>query len=647
MFEEINMPVTTSISLVSLLFCCAALIYVRKLVDSKKNITDKPDDPDAKSLMKNIVCDNCFDGMWLTPEQKEVVSAFNSLIDDMESKRIEIIRYEEDLRRSKKLFENASDAILVTDAAQNILAVNPAFERMSGYRLSELEGRSPGHFSSGERSVDFYCGMWDSLRSDGRWSGLVINKRRDGTIYEQNVTINAIENAFGQPVYYISTYSDVQSRLLTDERIRFLSYHDILTGLPNKTFMQDRLGYALSFARSRRTTFSVMFVDLDRFELTNKTIGRVAGDKLLQMVARRIKSAVSDQCTVARIGGDEFVVIAPDADEQSAISIAKGIIQSIMMNYDIDGKVIKSRASVGIATYPAHGYDANSILKNADIAMYHAKKDGRNNYKVFSDDLRVDGKSSSLFSIEKEIAFALEKNQFALFFQPQMTLGTNRLCGAEALIRWRHPIYGMISPVDFIPVAESSGQIMSIGGWVLREACRAASEWARMGYFVPVGINVSMIQMMSDGFAKSVARAISDFKLKPELIDIEITERIMMEDPENAVKVMNELREIGVSISIDDFGTGYSSLSYIKTMPITQIKIDKSFVDDIENGSNAVVESIIAMSKKIGIDTIAEGTESQDQMDKLHSMGCDKIQGYHYSRPLSQDDLIEFYKNHE
>lgn len=565
---------------------------------------------------------------------------FNSMLDLIEQRRVEIEKRDESLKLSARLFENTGDGILITNAKNEILTANSAFLRLSGYQMDEIIGKNPRMFASGKHDAGFFREVWDHIMQFGRWSGTIIDRRKDGRTYSKHLSIDAVKDEEGKIVNFISIHSDNTERAQAEERMHFLAYYDVLTGLPNRSLLRDRLGQFISFAQRKNGSFAVLFLDLDRFKLINDTKGHGVGDRLLQSVAKRIKASVRDVDTVARIGGDEFVVVLQDADGGGAESVASSIIESIRQPYMIDGQQVSSQTSIGIAVYPDDGDSIESLVKNADIAMYQAKRDGRNNFKFFSKGM--DFHSANLFSMEKDLRAALHGDEFHLEFQPQFSFHTGQVCGVEALIRWRHPQRGAISPAEFIPIAEEMGQIIAIGEWVMRKACRSAATWLSMGYPIPVAVNVSAKQFAHHDFVDMVRDALAESSLPSTMLEIEITEGVMMENVESVVGVMTSLRDMGVSLAIDDFGTGFSSLSYIKQMPISKLKIDRSFICDIDSGDTAIVDHVIALGHKIGMEVIAEGVENESQICALIGMGCDKIQGYHYSMPLHIDNLVKF-----
>ncbi len=553
---------------------------------------------------------------------------------------------ESTLRLAARVFESSGEAIVITDAQANIVSVNHAFVEMSGYTSKEMQGKNPRILSSGRHSADFYRDMWDALNSHGYWQGEIWDKHKDGRVYPKWMSITAVRDEEGQVVNYVSIARDTTEQTEAERNIHFLAYYDVLTGLPNRTLLRDRLGQMISVAHRDKQQFALLFLDLDRFKYINDSMGHSVGDRLLQSVALRIQECVREGDTVARLGGDEFVVLLRDAGDEAAAVVSKKLLVSLATPYDLDGQVIATQASIGISLYPDHAHDADSLIKNADMAMYRAKDEGRNNYQFFATEMNFH--VDLLFSMEKDLRLALERGEFFLQYQPQADLASGQLIGVEALIRWKHPEKGLVSPVEFISVAEETGQIISIGEWVLRTACAQMAQWRKAGYpELTMAVNLSMRQLRQPTLGELVKEVLKDTGLEARYLELEITEGIMMGDNRAAMRFLNEMHECGVQLSIDDFGTGFSSLNYLKKLPVNKLKIDQSFVRDIESDESdaAIIRSIISLGHRLNLRVIAEGVETQEQLDFLRIRGCDEIQGYFYARPLLAEDIIEFIKN--
>ncbi len=547
------------------------------------------------------------------------------------------------LRLSAKVFESSGEAVMITDEEARIVAVNSAFSAMTGYTEQELLGKNPRVMASGLHDQAFYQDMWSAIMQTGYWQGEIWDRGKNGRIYPKWMTINTVRNELGRPVNYIAVAIDITERKVADKNIEFLAYYDVLTGLANRTLLHDRLAQVMAAAHRDKQKFSLLFLDIDRFKYVNDSMGHAIGDKLLQLVARRLLDCVRDGDTASRIGGDEFVVLLRETDEGGAAYVAEKILKSLAVAYDIEGTRISTHASIGISVYPVHAGDMDTLIRNADMAMYHAKNEGRNNYQFYTPDMNL--RSKHMFAMEKDISLALERKEFSLCYQPQVELKSGRICGVEVLVRWQHPERGTISPTEFIPVAEETGQIMLIGEWVMHAACAQMAEWRKQGMTrFPLAVNLSIRQLRQPNLAGRIAALLESLQLQPGDLELELTESIMMENSEIAMEFLTQMHEMGVLLSIDDFGTGFSSLGYLKKLPIDKLKIDQSFVRDIETDDSdaAIVRSIISLGHKLGLNVIAEGVETIEQLDFLRICGCDEMQGYYFGHPLIADEFFDF-----
>lgn len=550
---------------------------------------------------------------------------------------------EEQLLLASKVFECSSEAILITDVNTNIVAVNQAFCRITGYLPEEVLGRNPNLLSSGRQDESFYHAMWDAIHVHGHWQGEIWDKSKDGEIYPKWMSINAVRGKDGEITHYVSIASDISDRKKAEQEIQQLAFFDVLTGLPNRTLLRDRLEQMFAAAHRDGGHFALLFMDLDRFKYVNDSMGHTIGDKLLQSVAQRILDCVREGDTVARLGGDEFVVLLREADSSGATKVAEKLIKTIGDPYHIDGVQISTHASIGISLYPDDARDRDTLVKNADVAMYRAKEDGRNNFQFFEPEMNF--RANRIFGMERDLHNALANGEFELHYQPQADLTSGRACGAEALIRWNHPERGRVSPAEFIPVAEETGQIVAMGEWVLRTACAQLAYWRKNGMAVfPVAVNLSIRQLLQPSLVDLVREVLAENNLAPVDLELEITEGIMMGDAKAALEFLSTMHEMGVQLSIDDFGTGYSSLNYLKNLPVDKLKVDQSFVRDIEIDSSdaAIVRSIISLGHRLDLRVIAEGVETLAELDFLRMRGCDEIQGYYFSRPLPADEFERF-----
>ncbi|GAB1392234.1 hypothetical protein MASR1M60_03970 [Rhodocyclaceae bacterium] len=550
----------------------------------------------------------------------------------------------EKLQLAEKVFENSAQAILITDTSARIVSVNPAFTEITGYTAAEAIGENPQKFASGRHDAAFYAAMWGSLRQHGIWAGEVWDRRKNGMVFPKWLTINAVEDAeSGQISHYVGIFSDITEQKENAARIEHLAYHDPLTGLPNRFALNAHLAQCLSDARRNGTQLALMFLDLDRFKSVNDSLGHDVGDQLLISVAQRIRGALRESDTVARLGGDEFVVIVPGiVGPEDTARVAEKIVAEVGEPLVLAGHSLHTSPSIGIGMFPADGASVETLMKNADAAMYYAKQRGRNGFRFFTVNMNATASERLLF--ETQLHHAVNRHEFFLVFQPQVDIVSGRVVGVEALVRWRHPDHGEILPERFIAIAEEIGLIVPLGAWVLEEACRQAMCWGPAAETLRVAVNVSVHQLEERRFAEHVAATLARTGLSPQRLELEITESAVMRHPEAAVEMLRSLAALGVRLAIDDFGTGYSSLAYLKRLPNSRLKIDRSFVMDLETDPNdvAITEGIIALARSMGLAVTAEGVETTAQLDMLRRFGCLEGQGYLFSRPLSVEGLRAF-----
>ncbi|MDD5248066.1 MAG: EAL domain-containing protein [Rhodocyclaceae bacterium] len=538
------------------------------------------------------------------------------------------------LRLAASVFENTSEGVVVTDETARIVSVNGAFTEITGYTAAEALGQKPSLLRSDHQDAEFYHAMWRQLLDTGRWQGEIWNRRKGGAAYLEWLTINRIPASDGIPGSYVAVFNDVTEQRRKDEHIRHLAFHDPLTGLPNRALLQDRLQHAIDRASREKTRLAVIFIDLDRFKGINDTLGHDVGDILLQEVAGRIKTHLRSMDTVARMGGDEFVVLFEDLSEpEHCASLATDIIADVAQPLDIQGNDISIGASLGIACFPEDGDDALALMKHADTAMYAAKAEGRGTYRFFRADMME--LASLRLQLEIELRHAIANGELELYYQPKVCVDSGANCGVEALVRWHHPVRGLVSPADFIPVAEESDLIIDIGDWVINEACRQSAAWQALGLTPTIAVNVSAKQLRQNTLVERIVATAERHGIPPSRLQVEVTESLVMADPKQASALLHRLREIGVTVAIDDFGTGYSSLSYLRRLPIDVIKIDRSFVmnaDRVEEDAQ-IVRTIIALAQALKMTVVAEGVETEAQAALLRSLGCTAVQGYLYARP--------------
>lgn len=715
-----------------------------------------------------------------------LVSAFNGMLQEIQSRNDQLRTHREHLEdevasRTAELssantrlnlqagaLNAASNSIVITNPDGQIVWSNPAFSVSSGYSAEEVLGKNPRVLSSGKQGKEFYAKMWATITSGDTWRGEIINCRKDGKLYTEEMTITPVTSQSGEITHYVAikqditdrkqaaealsqaeekyraifegavigifqitpegrpvsinralaqmhgyespdeflaeisnvpqemfvdpgqmltlrgelertnivqgveleiyrkdrtkkwvvanmraardatgmihlyegTIEDITDRKVAEERVQFLAYYDALTGLPNRTLLQDRVTTALAAARRRKERVAVLFLDLDRFKIINDSLGHSTGDLLLQEVSTRLKGWAREQDTVARVGGDEFVVLLTGVGQQSDPGVAaERIISALSIEYPIRGHALSITTSVGISIFPEHGTDGETLIKHADAAMYCAKQRGPNNIQFFTDDLN--SQMVERLTLENGLRQALDKGEFFLVYQPQMDIAKGTVVGLEALLRWQQPTLGLVPPDKFIRIAENTGLIVPIGEWVLRTACTQIRRWQDEGLPpVRIAVNVSAVQFRQDGFPDLIRNVLRESGLAPEYLELELTESLLLTNADVVFSVLQELNEMGLNLAIDDFGTGYSSLSYLKQFRVNKLKIDRTFIRDIAVDSDdaAITTAIISMAKSLNLKVIAEGVETEEQMSFLRLHQCDEIQGYYFSKPLLPDD---------
>ncbi|PIE42861.1 MAG: hypothetical protein CSA50_08375 [Gammaproteobacteria bacterium] len=577
----------------------------------------------------------------LTKDENGKVTAMLGIVRDVtQHKQNEYV-----LKLANNVFNHSAQAIVVTDAERRILSVNPAFETITHYKEKEIVGKNADQFMKSDKHTnDFYDDLKAMLEATDLWKGELWDKRKTGEVFPAQHTISAVRNENGEIIQYIDLFNDITERKKQEDYINNLAHYDQLTGLPNRALFMDRLKQSMLRAKRKNNRIGLMFIDLDRFKYVNDTLGHEAGDQLLSIIAQRLQKTVRAQDTVSRLGGDEFTIILDEiANSQNSQLVAKKIIEQVCLPIDIKGHEVVVGASIGISTFPDHGEQEDILIKCADTAMYHAKENGRNQSKVF--DLSMSGVTSEKFHLERQLRKAIDEQEFELYFQPQINITKEIVCGCEGLIRWNHPGRGVIGPMEFIPLAEETGLIVPLGEWVLKNSIMRATQWKKQGIdFLSIGVNVSSKQLSTANFAEQVQKLIEFTQFDPCQLELEITESAVMENPALVTAELNQVREFGVNISLDDFGTGYSSLSYLKKLPVTKVKIDRSFVRDIniDKDDEEIVKAIIAMSKTLGLKVIAEGVETKDHIDFIRRADCERAQGYYYSRPLPEAEFLQF-----
>jgi len=523
-----------------------------------------------------------------------------------------------------QVFENSHDAMVLTDRRRHVIASNRAYAEITGYAAQELLGQPISLYRSGVQDESFYREVWSQVDAGDHWQGETWARRKDGEVFPCWVSVTAIRDAAGRVCNYMGSLSDISERKKTEEYTRHLAEHDFLTDLPNRALLVDRLTLALAAARRNRSALAVLFLDLDRFKMVNDTLGHAMGDRLLKEVAARLLKCVRGADTASRHGGDEFVLVLNDiGGPQRAAHVAETVLQAISQEYVLGEHLLHVSTSIGIAMFPADGADVDSLVKHADIAMYHAKQAGRDRYQFFGHEMNARVVQRS--SLEKGLRHALADEQLELAYEPELDVASGAMVGMEALLRWRHPEHGLLLPQRFMDVAAEAGLMVGIGAWVLRTACERARHWQHDGQALAVSVNIAISQFLHKNFTDSVGDALHGSGLPPHLLELELTEDILMRGGDVAGK-LRALRELGVRLAIDDFGTGYSRLAELKELPIDKLKIAQSF---LEQGTDATaIRTIIAMARSLDMIVIAEGVETADQLQLLRELGCDQYQGH-------------------
>jgi two-component system CheB/CheR fusion protein len=546
------------------------------------------------------------------------------------------------LELAMHVFSQGTEGVMITDASKRIISVNRAFTQITGYTEPEALGHTPKILSSGRHDREFYEAMWNRLNTEGQWEGEIWNRRKNGEVYPEWLTVSRV-GLTPEDAHYVGVFADITGRKLAEEKIEQLAFYDALTSLPNRHLLKDRVAQSIRVAQRTETTFGITFMDLDHFKEVNDIHGHNAGDELLQQVVERIRARIRTTDTAARLGGDEFVLLLVDMPVQEMAARINTILHDLAQPYVIHGKQVHVSASAGLVVFPSDGIDFDTLLKHADMAMYQAKSAGRNSLRLFNAGMATEIRTRH--QLESELRSAIERNELHVVYQPLVCLHDARLAGLEALLRWNSMELGIVSPEQFIPVAEDTGLIHSIGDWVLEQVAMQASQWLSNGFSgFTMAVNLSAKQFWNEDFVGRIAALVSRYDLPAYMLELELTERIAMGDAERAIGKMQALRDLGIRLSIDDFGTGYSSLAYLRWMPVDVLKIDKSFVDDIgrDQDDEFICRTIINLGRSLGLTVLAEGVETQEQADFLLNAGCQLAQGFLFSRPIPPNEIQIF-----
>jgi diguanylate cyclase (GGDEF)-like protein/PAS domain S-box-containing protein len=557
-------------------------------------------------------------------------------------------RAERERRVALEVLRSMGEAVAVIDLDFCFISVNPSFSRITGYSEEEVAGQNSSLLDSQQHSADFYRRVRDILERTGHWAGEMWQRRKDDEEFLGWIEMSEVRDSLGIRSHFVAVVNDITDKKRAEQELRYLANYDTLTGLPNRALLSERLGRAIVRARRQETRVAVLFLDLDRFKDINDSMGHAAGDRLLKAAATRLQATVSASDTVARLGGDEFTVVLEDVESLVAVErMARDILIAFTAPLELDERHdVSITPSLGISLYPDHALVPTDLLKFADTAMYQAKAEGRNTYQIYNETMDTEARQRA--AIISALRKAIERNEFRLMFQPRMSLADGSVTGVEALLRWKSAELGEISPSVFVPLAEESGLILSMGEWVLRAACQQLKDWRRQGFNdISIGINVSVLQLLRGNLPVFLSEQLRHFGLPAERIELEVTESMVMQNAQQATAVLNELRQLGVSLAIDDFGTGYSSLVYLKRLPIDTLKIDKEFIDDLTRDADdeAITSTIITMGHSLGLNVIAEGVETEAQLNFLRDHGCDEIQGHWLSRPMEGADCLAFVRS--
>jgi diguanylate cyclase (GGDEF)-like protein/PAS domain S-box-containing protein len=550
------------------------------------------------------------------------------------------VEAEKSIRLQARIFENSEESIVITGADRRILSVNPAFCRISGYQDNEIIGKPHGILRSDKHPDSFYEDIWRAVEREGKWQGEAWSRRKNGENFPVWGSISLVRNREDQVSHYFSIFSDITERKRAEERIHYLAYYDDLTGLPNRALLYKLTDQALIEARRSRLHGALLFVDLNRFKPINDTLGHGVGDRLLTQVAERLRETVRAEDVVARLGGDEFVIGLFDITRREhAAVVAQKLLTALDPPFWVDEHELKAGAAIGISIYPRDGFDTESLLRMADIAMYRAKQGGQDGYAFYSQEMNHS--ALDRLKIESGLRRGIERNELLLHYQPKVDIASGRIVGAEALVRWHHPERGLVPPNDFVPIAEESGLIVRLTAWVLEEALRQARAWQDAG-LVPLKVAVNLsARDFSPGLAERVRLLLDKHGVPPSWLELEITEGMLTHSNHEVIAMMDAITALGVSLSLDDFGTGYSSLTYLKRFPIDTLKIDRSFVTGIPDDGNdcAIAGAIASMAQRLGHRVIAEGVETEEQLAFLRSLGCQEMQGFLFSAPVPAEEF--------
>lgn len=551
------------------------------------------------------------------------------------------------LKFADKLWENTSEGVVITDINGTILTVNPAFEIVTGYKLEEARGKNLRLLKSGIHDQKFYENMWAEILGSGEWKSEIWNKRKDGEVYPEQLLISAVKDANGEITNFIAIFSDVSELKLSEEKLRRLAHFDTLTGVANRYSLTKKLQSLLLSAKTNEQQLAVLFLDLDRFKQINDTLGHKYGDSLLQEVSARLKGLIKDKDIIARLGGDEFVIILPKIESMEEASyIAKKIIESLSQSFFLNNHEVYISTSIGISLFPIHGQSMDILLRNADKAMYSAKSNGKNRYEYYRKEMHRD--EAKKMKMETLLRKALKRGELFLVYHPKVSMKTKEIVGIEALLRWNSKELGIVSPGEFIPLAEETALIIPISEWLIKKACEDLKKIQLNGFpKMTISVNISALHFNQGHFLNSIHNIIKSTNVNPHHVELELTESMIMSNAKESIGKLVKLKQLGLKLSVDDFGTGYSSFNYLNRFPLDILKIDQTFIKKIGvyHEDTSIVKAIITMAHRLNLAVVAEGVENQRQWNFLLKEKCDLIQGFYITEPLPYEDIIALLKN--
>lgn len=593
---------------------------------------------EAFSIQYQIVCENGMQREVYVEGEMELdangasVRMFGAIQDITQRKQSE-----KHLALATKVFESSIEGIAITDKNSVIQSVNRAFTHITGYSSEEAIGNKPNILKSDRHDKAFYQKLWSTLRDTGKWKGEIWNRRKSGEVYPEHLTITAIKDEYGRTTHYVAVFHDLSEVRSYEDQLQFQAFHDILTSLPNRQLLLDRLRVAINHARQTTRRVAVLCLDLDNFKHINDSLGHTAGDMLLKQVAERLKQCMIPESTVAHLGGDDFAVLVNQCDDvKDAALMADRLFEQFVEPFNLTSYETFVTASVGITYFPEDGNDAETLLKNAELAMYRAKQEGKNRYQLFAKSMNLT--VVRRLSLENSLRKALDRNEFQVYYQPKVSTASGKITGMEALVRWQKADGQLVSPLDFIPLAEETGLIVPIGAYVLRQTCIDTGKWLKQNKNLSVSVNLSARQFTQEGLVAELVSILAETGFPIANLELEVTESVVMGNEEAAIEQLRELKSIGARLALDDFGTGYSSLQYLRKMPIDTLKIDRSFIRDIPDNSesSAIATAIITLARALNLELVAEGVENHAQLDFLRQQSCKdiQIQGYLFSPPV-------------